>query len=190
MSHAHEHMLEFRVEKVGGELDGELVYIAYDWEHPPILELDPPIHVKAGEGMKLIVTYDNWTDETLNFGLLSEDEMMILFGYYYLGSPALAVDSKELIPMAFDLRQNYPNPFNGETRIEFRLAREAKITLQVYDMLGRMVASLIDGKVPAGRHTINWVAEDYIGSPARSGIYFIQLSIDGQSRTKKAVLLR
>ena len=83
MSHAHEHMLEFKVEKIGGELDGELIYIAYDWEHPPILELDPPLHVRKGEGMKLIVTYDNWTDETLRFGLLSEDEMMILFGYLY-----------------------------------------------------------------------------------------------------------
>lgn len=82
-SHAHEHMLEFAVEIVGGDRDGELIYITYDWEHPPILDLDPPITLETGEGLKLIATYDNWTDETLTFGLLSEDEMMILFGYYY-----------------------------------------------------------------------------------------------------------
>jgi hypothetical protein len=82
-SHAHEHMLEFSVEIVGGDRDGELVYFAYDWEHPPILDLDPPITLEAGEGLKLNATYDNWTDKTLRFGLLGEDEMMILFGYYY-----------------------------------------------------------------------------------------------------------
>jgi len=83
LSHAHEHNLEFAVEIVGGSRDGELIYIAYDWEHPPILELDPPLTLEAGEGLRLIATYDNWTNETLTFGLLSEDEMMIVFGYFY-----------------------------------------------------------------------------------------------------------
>ena len=64
--------------------DGELVYISYDWEHPPILELDPPLTLEPGEGLRLETTYNNWTDRTLEFGLLSEDEMMILFGYYYM----------------------------------------------------------------------------------------------------------
>jgi hypothetical protein len=76
-------MLEFAVEIVGGDRDGELIYFAYDWEHPPILDLDPPITLEAGEGLKLIATYYNWTNETLTFGLLSVDEMMILFGYFY-----------------------------------------------------------------------------------------------------------
>ena len=140
--------------------------------------------------MKLIVTYDNWTNETLNFGLLSEDEMMFLFGYYYLGAPTLSINSNELLPVAFDLRQNYPNPFNGATSIEFTLAREADISLDIYDMLGRQVASLIDGKISAGKHTYHWLANDDVGSFVPSGIYLVRLSIDGQSRTKKAVLLR
>jgi hypothetical protein len=190
MSHAHEHMLEFRVEMVGGELDGELIYIAYDWEHPPILELDPPLHVQRGEGMRLIVTYDNWTDETLRFGLLSEDEMMILFGYYYLGSPTLSTDSPRMIPGAFDLKQNYPNPFNGETKVEFTITREEEVSLQVFDMLGRPVSSLASGVTPKGRHVMKWSATDGEGAPLPSGVYFVRLSIDGQSRTKKALLLR
>ena len=83
VSHAHEHMTEFRIEVIGGARDGELVYFALDWEHPPILELDPPIVLEKGQGFSLEATYDNWTDRELNFGLLSEDEMMILYGYYY-----------------------------------------------------------------------------------------------------------
>lgn len=89
-SHAHEHMREFQVEVVGGARDGELVYIARDWQHPPILQLDPPLDLAQGEGLRLSVTYDNWTDRELRFGLLSTDEMMILFGYYYTDSGAKA----------------------------------------------------------------------------------------------------
>ena len=60
------------------------VYIAYDWEHPPILELDPPLILEPGQGLRLEATYNNTTNRTLRFGLLSVDEMMILFGAYYV----------------------------------------------------------------------------------------------------------
>lgn len=83
-SHTHEHMTELRVFIDGGPRNGELVYIAYDWEHPPILELDPTLTLEPGQGLKLVTTYDNDTNRTINFGLLSSDEMMILFGAYYV----------------------------------------------------------------------------------------------------------
>ena len=83
-SHAHEHMTDFRVFIDGGPRDGELVYIAYDWEHPPILELNPTLTLEAGQGLRLQATYNNDTNSTINFGFLSSDEMMILFGAYYL----------------------------------------------------------------------------------------------------------
>ena len=82
-SHAHEHMTEFRVLIAGGDRDGELVYYTNDWEHPPILQLDPPLVMPPGTGFKLETTYDNFEDRTLGFGLLSTDEMMMLFGAYY-----------------------------------------------------------------------------------------------------------
>lgn len=82
-SHAHSHMTEFKVYQVGGERDGELIYISYDWDHPPILQLDPPLKLEAGQGLKLEATYDNKEDRDLRFGLRSTDEMMILFGAYY-----------------------------------------------------------------------------------------------------------
>jgi copper type II ascorbate-dependent monooxygenase-like protein len=82
-SHAHQFMIEFRVELDGGPRDGEVVYRANDWKHPPILEIDPPLVVEPGDGLRLVATYNNSTDRTLTFGFLSEDEMMILFGYYY-----------------------------------------------------------------------------------------------------------
>lgn len=83
-SHSHEKTIEFRVEIAGGKRDGELLYISYDWEHPPVMKFDPPLVVGRGETIRLKTTYDNWTDETVNFGLRSTDEMMILFGAYYV----------------------------------------------------------------------------------------------------------
>ena len=82
-SHSHEKTVEFRVEIAGGKRDGELLYISYDWKHPPVMKFDPPLVVKRGEKIRLKTTYNNWTDETINFGLRSTDEMMILFGAYY-----------------------------------------------------------------------------------------------------------
>ncbi|MFT6855269.1 MAG: hypothetical protein ACJA0X_001243 [Cyclobacteriaceae bacterium] len=82
-SHAHEHMTEFKVYISGGARDGELIYINTDYEHPPILRLDPPVTLEFAEGLTLETTYDNWEDHPLTFGLRSTEEMMILFGAYY-----------------------------------------------------------------------------------------------------------
>ncbi len=83
LSHAHQLMVEFRVEMIGGAHDGELIYAAYDWDHPPILRFDSPLVLEPGEGFRLEATYDNTTDQEINFGFLSTDEMMILFGISY-----------------------------------------------------------------------------------------------------------
>ena len=82
-SHAHSNMTEFRVYATGGENDEELVYITYDWEHPPIKEFNPPLLLEPGHGLRLETTYDNPSSNSLEFGLRSTDEMMILFGAYY-----------------------------------------------------------------------------------------------------------
>ena len=82
-SHAHEKMTEFKIYIVGGPRDGELVYFANDWQHPPLLELDPPIVLESGQGLRAETTYNNDSDRVLTFGLYSVDEMMIILGAYY-----------------------------------------------------------------------------------------------------------
>ena len=87
-SHAHEKMLEFSVERVGGERDGQLLYWTNDWAHPPLLEFDPPLTVRQGEGFRLVTTYHNWTDQTIGYGLQNSDEMQFLFFVYYTDTTA------------------------------------------------------------------------------------------------------
>jgi len=82
-SHAHERMDRFDVKLIGGPNDGQVIYTALDWEHPPILELNPPLVLEHGMGLKLEATYTNETNQSISFGLLGANEMMILFGHYY-----------------------------------------------------------------------------------------------------------
>ena len=96
-SHAHEKMLEFSVERVGGEHDGQLLYWTNDWAHPPLLEFDPPLTVQQGEGFRMITTYHNWTDRTIGYGLQNSDEMQFVFFIYYTDTtagPAALIDTE------------------------------------------------------------------------------------------------
>jgi hypothetical protein len=82
-SHFHKLGEKFQIKILGGPRNGEVVYENTDWEHPLVINLTTPIQLKAGEGLTSVVTYNNTTSKTVNFGLTSEDEMNIIFGYYY-----------------------------------------------------------------------------------------------------------
>ena len=82
-SHFHKLGEKFQIKILGGTRNGEVVYENTDWEHPIVINLAKPIQLKTGEGLTSVVTYNNTTNKMVNFGLTSEDEMNIIFGYYY-----------------------------------------------------------------------------------------------------------
>ena len=83
-SHAHQLMTRFDVEFYDGETEEtQIIYTALDYEHPPILTLNEHLQIQDGDYIKISATYNNITDDDVGFGLLSTDEMMILFGYLY-----------------------------------------------------------------------------------------------------------
>ncbi len=82
-SHAHKTMTKFEALVDDGPNDGELLYVAWDWEHPPILPIDPPLRFRSDQGIKIKTTYNNESNSTIRWGFKSTDEMQILFGYYY-----------------------------------------------------------------------------------------------------------
>lgn len=82
-SHMHKLGERFVIRIKGGSRDGQVVYENTDWEHPAIITFDQPIVLSAGEGLTSEITYNNTTGLLVNFGLTSEDEMGIIFGYYY-----------------------------------------------------------------------------------------------------------
>ncbi|RYC71268.1 monooxygenase [Spirosoma sordidisoli] len=82
-SHMHKLGEKFVIRIKGGTRDGEIIYTSTDWEHPDIITFKTPIDLKAGEGLTSEITYNNTTSKAVGFGLTSEDEMGIIFGYYY-----------------------------------------------------------------------------------------------------------
>lgn len=82
-SHFHKMGQKFVIKILGGARNGEVVYENTDWQHPLTLNLTVPIQLNAGEGLTSVVTYNNTSNKTVSFGLTSEDEMNIIFGYYY-----------------------------------------------------------------------------------------------------------
>jgi hypothetical protein len=89
------------------------------------------------------------------------------------------------IPGIFVLDQNYPNPFNPSTTISFSLPEKSFVSLKVFDLLGREVATLVSGELPAGNQSVQWNAANMPG-----GIYFYRLQAGTYSATKKLVLLK
>ncbi|MEJ7643799.1 MAG: hypothetical protein WKF87_04345 [Chryseolinea sp.] len=82
-SHTHKYGEVFQVQIKGGSRDGEILFTSTSWHHPPIKTFEEPVLLRKGEGLTMIVTYNNTTNHAINFGLSSEDEMAIIYGYYY-----------------------------------------------------------------------------------------------------------
>ncbi len=116
-----------------------------------------------------------------------------LFGIYS-GDTSLVTGIKRnnsTTPKDFELGQNYPNPFNPETTIEYTLNKRERITIKIYDTLGREVKTLINNEEQsAGNHTIKWNGTNEKGERLSSGIYYYQLLTGSQNKVKKAVLLK
>ncbi|MBN1824759.1 MAG: hypothetical protein JW958_00750 [Candidatus Eisenbacteria bacterium] len=93
-------------------------------------------------------------------------------------------------PFVVRLDPNRPNPFNPTTTLRFYLSRPASARLAVYDVAGRMVRLLFDGKSPAGWNDVVWNGENGSGRPVGSGIYLSRLEAAGLVRTGKMILLR
>jgi len=98
--------------------------------------------------------------------------------------------AQEALPKDFVLNQNYPNPFNQNTTISFALETRQDVTLEIINVLGQRVRTLVSGVLPPGAHAIEWNGADDAGRTAASGVYFYRLSTQRQSTTRKMTLLK
>ena len=88
------------------------------------------------------------------------------------------------------LYQNYPNPFNPDTGIRYYLPRRGPVTLDIYDLTGRLVARLVQGEQAEGYHLARWNGRTGNGIPAASGAYLSVLTTREGSVSKKMILVR
>lgn len=104
--------------------------------------------------------------------------------------PVSIVHSDELLPEKFRLYQNYPNPFNPTTRISFTLPVESGVRLEIYNLRGEKVRSLVSGYLNRGHYTEIWNGRDDSGNPVSSGIYLYRLATDKHTLSKSMMLLK
>ncbi len=106
-------------------------------------------------------------------------------GFQGLSFVKPVVSSSAPLPGQFSLNNAYPNPFNSECVISFSLPNQSQVRLEVFNLLGQRVASLVDEVKPAGQHSVHFKADG-----VSSGVYFYRLKADGFSETKSIVLLK
>jgi hypothetical protein len=94
------------------------------------------------------------------------------------------------LPHTFSLTQNYPNPFNPSTSILFSLEERGQANLEIYDIMGRKVRTLVSSVLDAGEHELVWDGKDSFGNDAASGIYLYRLESNGSSQVRRMTLLR
>ena len=151
-------------------------------------EINNPSKIKVyfrstiGEGLftPLTTVYDS-----LNAKLIVNNSG---FGEYIFADEidvVTGIKTKKTLPQNFLLKQNYPNPFNPSTIINYQLPKISKVTLTVYDVLGKEVAKLVNQEQSAGTYKVNFDA-----SHLSSGIYFYTLIAGDFVQTKKLVLLK
>ena len=109
-------------------------------------------------------------------------------GTGYFALPLTALGGRAL-PERFALGPNYPNPFNPSTIIPYQLAASSQVRLEVFNLLGQHLATLVDGERPAGFHKTTWHAVDGAGRAVGAGIYIYRMTVGAESQTGRMVLL-
>ena len=103
---------------------------------------------------------------------------------------ALLSLDENLIPAEFALHQNYPNPFNPVTQIKYDLAEDGLVTINIFDVLGRNIRTLLNVNQSAGYHSIRWDATNDYGEAVSAGMYFYLIQAGEFKQTRKMVLLK
>jgi len=126
-----------------------------------------------------------------NYEGYSFDATEIAWTVTYYKEYSVVLDNPDLsVPKDFALKQNYPNPFNAHTQINYELPVDSKISLWIFDILGKKVRMLKDDFCEAGKHFVTWDGRNDKGHSVASGLYVIQMRAETKQFSKKVMLLR
>jgi hypothetical protein len=134
---------------------------------------------------------DSWAETPGWYYIMSSNgETYLWLIRAYISYPATGVESVELVPTEINLSQNYPNPFNPSTTIRYLLPHRAWVRLEIFDLLGRKVKTLLDGIENAGERTIVWSGETDVGQRVTSGVYMCRLISEGITISRRMLILK
>ena len=154
-----------------------------------------------------ILTSDNITSRPQDLGICADDVTHATLTYdaganadpgYACAGAAPSAKNGQLdqltvqstLPEEFALNTNYPNPFNPTTTISFDVPEASDVRLEVYDMMGRRVATLLNGQLNAGRYEASWNARTDAGTPVASGVYLYRMQAGSFEAVRRMVLMK
>jgi flagellar hook assembly protein FlgD len=108
-----------------------------------------------------------------------------MMGQFTVVGETVSVDGFDVNPNTFSLLSAYPNPFNPRTTIQFSVETERAVSLNIYDISGQWVESLVEKQMEPGIHKIQWNAQNL-----PSGVYIVSMQSGNQNKTKKLILLK
>jgi len=111
-------------------------------------------------------------------------------GEFVLENISLSIDKGAAVPEAFSLHQNYPNPFNPVTSLRYDLPEDGLVNITVYDMIGRIVKTLVHSSQTAGYKSVHWDATNDRNESVSAGLYLYTIESGKFSQTRKMVLLK
>ena len=130
-----------------------------------------------------IVTCDKWE-------LYAYDKATGRGGAKKSGGAQLAEEGGKPLTYVYAMAQNAPNPFNGQTKISYQLAKPGNVSLKIYNTLGQLVNTLVDGQQQPGVYSANWNGKDNSGRTAANGVYIYRLESGDFKATKKMVVIK
>jgi len=131
----------------------------------------------------------SWRIEISNFESTSNENQNGPFQLTFINENILNIINSNL-PKSYSLKQNYPNPFNPKTSIRYDLPKNSMVDISIYDMMGRIVKTLVSGSQTAGFKSIQWNATNDRNEPVSAGLYLYTIQSGEFRQTKKMVLLK
>lgn len=168
----------------GGVSHGQAYYVSFD---------DASVYTSAIETDQWIDITGNLPDSFQPTSIVPGDDFLMTSGRNTLGSPQayfttdmVGVESPnwQPLPSDFNLSSPYPNPFNSTVMVSVAVPRSSKVSVSIHNLLGRRVATLANGHLSPGNHTLTWDANGF-----SSGTYYITLSTPGQTKISRVVTL-
>jgi hypothetical protein len=170
----------------GGVLTGN---VSESCDHYSIVSNGGAFGLAAGESLVVTVRFEPDSSGTHNCSIETGSALCSDVTCMGVGKIVTSAGSdSRSYPLA--LHQNHPNPFNPATRIGFTLTRESRVMLEVFDVAGKRIKTLVDRSMVAGRHSEMWDGTDNNGNPVPSGIYIYRLKTGDKTLSRKCALLK
>ena len=152
----------------------------------------PNLVIPAGENATVNVTFSPTAEGVVSgeLTILSDDNSAPVTTVQLSGTGSPVDNDDNVNPVITELKGNYPNPFNPSTTIAFSLKDSGPVRVDIYNMSGQRVKTLINGDLPAGNHSIVWNGTDSSSRGVASGVYFFKMQAGKYTSTKKMIMMK